>query len=100
MREHRYTLVFMLDSAALITTKFMMPAAYAIPDVGEHFHEWALLHDSRAGFRPGHEGDDDRERKDVEQEQPSSMVRSAAGMAVLRILGLARGHGNDLDAVE
>src|SRR3977135_3299879 len=30
--EHRYTLVFMLDSAALMTTKFMMPAACATPE--------------------------------------------------------------------
>src|SRR5579864_773892 len=30
--EHRYTLVFMLESAALITTKFMMPAAWRMPE--------------------------------------------------------------------
>src|SRR5579871_1585051 len=30
--EHRYTLVFMLDSAALMTTKFMMPAACMMPE--------------------------------------------------------------------
>ena len=30
--EHRYTLVFMLDSAALMTTKFMMPAACRMPE--------------------------------------------------------------------
>ena len=32
MREHRYTLVFMLESAALSTTKFMMPAACRMPE--------------------------------------------------------------------
>src|SRR6516162_9088474 len=32
MREQRYTLVFMLESAALKTTKFMMPAAWRIPE--------------------------------------------------------------------
>src|ERR1700722_402089 len=32
IREHRYTLVFMLDRAALMTTKFMMPAACATPE--------------------------------------------------------------------
>src|ERR1700753_3034773 len=30
--EHRYTLVFMLESAAVITTKFMMPAACRMPE--------------------------------------------------------------------
>ena len=30
--EHRYTLVFMLERAALITTKFMMPAAFRMPE--------------------------------------------------------------------
>src|SRR3982074_2349144 len=30
--EHRYTLVFMLESAALMTTKFMIPAACATPE--------------------------------------------------------------------
>src|SRR5712664_1858537 len=30
--EHRYTLVFMLDSAALMTTKFMIPAACRTPE--------------------------------------------------------------------
>src|SRR5882757_6600152 len=32
IREHRYTLVFMLDNAALITTKFMIPAACRTPE--------------------------------------------------------------------
>src|SRR5258708_8977840 len=32
IREHKYTLVFMLDSAALKTTKFMIPAAWRIPE--------------------------------------------------------------------
>ena len=32
MREHRYTFVFMLDSAALNTTKFMIPAAWRMPE--------------------------------------------------------------------
>src|ERR1700761_9631645 len=32
IREHRYTLVFMLESAALKTTKFMIPAAWRMPE--------------------------------------------------------------------
>ena len=87
MREHRYTLVFMLDSAALNTTKFMMPGGVANARVREDAHEWTLRHDRCAGFGPGNKGDDDGEGQDVEQKQ--SQRHAAQRRGIVRTGSLA-----------
>ena len=93
-------LVFMLESAALITTKFMTPAACAMPGVLEHADERTLRDDLDAGMRPRRRGHDDRHGEHVEQEQPQQHGAQRRRDGALRIARLAGGDGDDLDAVE
>ena len=70
IREHRYTFVFMLESAALMTTKFMMPAAYAMPDCANTLTKGLCSTTFAPVSVQGTNVDDDRESQNVEEEQP------------------------------
>ena len=100
IREHKYTLVFMLDSAAVRTTKFMIPAACRMPESANTRDEGLSVTTFAPVSVHGMMVTTIREGQDIEQKQAQAHVSQGSGNIADRVAGFAGGNGNHLDAVE